>query len=147
MLTRAGVAKRLGRSIATVRRLEGVELHPWVDERGVHRFDAAEVELVRSKDAENSAPAPFSATDDDAPLADALGALSDANQQISHLKERLQTAEASSAHNTLLTKRIEQENQELRATAIEALHMVEALLGSDTPYAVRTVLRSLRRAG
>jgi hypothetical protein len=38
MLTRSGVAKRLGRSIATVRRLEGRELFPVVDKTGVHRF-------------------------------------------------------------------------------------------------------------
>lgn len=46
MLTRAQVAKRLGRSIATVRRLEGSELRPWRDARGVHRFALADVERV-----------------------------------------------------------------------------------------------------
>lgn len=46
MLTRSGVAKRLGKSLATVRRMEGVELHPTRDERGVHRFDPDEVEAV-----------------------------------------------------------------------------------------------------
>jgi len=48
MLTRAGVAKKLGKSIATVRRMEGVELHPAVDERGVHWFDIREVEAIRT---------------------------------------------------------------------------------------------------
>jgi hypothetical protein len=47
MLKRAQVAKRLGKSIATVRRLEGVALHPIVDTDGVHRFDPEEVERVR----------------------------------------------------------------------------------------------------
>jgi len=46
MLTRAGVAKRLGKSIATVRRMEGVELHPSVDTRGVRRFNPEEVERI-----------------------------------------------------------------------------------------------------
>ena len=46
MLTRSGVARRLGKSIATVRRMEGVELHPTRDERGVHRFDPDEVERI-----------------------------------------------------------------------------------------------------
>jgi len=46
MLTRSGVAKRLGKSLATVRRMEGVELHPTRDERGVHHFDPEEVEAV-----------------------------------------------------------------------------------------------------
>lgn len=38
MLTRAGVAKQLRKSIATVRRLEGIVLFPIVDECGTHRF-------------------------------------------------------------------------------------------------------------
>jgi hypothetical protein len=46
MLTRAGVAKRIGRSIATVRRLEGSELFPTVGRDGVHRFDPSEVDAV-----------------------------------------------------------------------------------------------------
>ncbi len=46
MLTRSAVAKRLGKSIATVRRMEGIELHPTRDERGVNPFDPAEVEQV-----------------------------------------------------------------------------------------------------
>jgi hypothetical protein len=44
MLTRCQVARRLGKSIATVRRMEGHELASWVDERGVHRFDLEQVE-------------------------------------------------------------------------------------------------------
>jgi hypothetical protein len=43
MLTRAQVARRLGKSIATVRRLEGSQLHPRRDASGVFRFDEAEV--------------------------------------------------------------------------------------------------------
>ena len=42
---RAQVAKRLGKSVATVRRLEGVELFPTLDEDGTRHFDPAEVEL------------------------------------------------------------------------------------------------------
>jgi hypothetical protein len=47
MLTRSQVAKRLGKSIATVRRLEGSALHPIQDRDGVHRFDAREVDAVK----------------------------------------------------------------------------------------------------
>ena len=47
MMTRAQVAKRLGKSIATVRRLEGVALHPVVDADGVHWFDPDEVERFK----------------------------------------------------------------------------------------------------
>lgn len=43
MLTRVQVARRLGKSIATVRRLEGSQLHPRRDASGVLRFDDAEV--------------------------------------------------------------------------------------------------------
>jgi hypothetical protein len=46
MLTRGQVAKRLGKSVATVRRLEGRELHPRRDTKGVLRFDPEEVEAV-----------------------------------------------------------------------------------------------------
>lgn len=46
MLTRSQVAHRLGKSIATVRRMEGELLFPVVDGQGVHRFDAEEVELL-----------------------------------------------------------------------------------------------------
>jgi hypothetical protein len=46
MLKRSHVAKRLGKSLATVRRLEGVELHPVIGENGVHLFDETEVDEV-----------------------------------------------------------------------------------------------------
>lgn len=52
MLTRSQVAQRLGRSLATVRRLEGTVLHPQQDPQGVHRFDPDEVEAVASHLAE-----------------------------------------------------------------------------------------------
>lgn len=45
-MTRANVARRLGKSIATIRRMEGIELHPVKDGNGVNRFDAAEVEAI-----------------------------------------------------------------------------------------------------
>lgn len=45
-MTRKQVARRLGKSIATVRRIEGVLLHPTRDERGVHHFDPNEVEAL-----------------------------------------------------------------------------------------------------
>lgn len=45
-MTRQQVAKRLGRSVATVRRLEGNRLHARQDARGVHYFDPDEVEAL-----------------------------------------------------------------------------------------------------
>jgi hypothetical protein len=46
MLTRIEVARRLGKSVATVRRMEGTMLHPRRDYAGVHRFDLKEIERV-----------------------------------------------------------------------------------------------------
>jgi hypothetical protein len=46
MLTRSQVAKRLGRSIATVRKMEGRALHPVQNERGVWLFDDDEVDDI-----------------------------------------------------------------------------------------------------
>jgi hypothetical protein len=51
-LTRAEVAKALGCSIPTVRRMEGTTLHPTEDAEGVHRFDPVEViHLVHDRSA------------------------------------------------------------------------------------------------
>lgn len=48
-MTRREVAKRLGKSVAAVRRLEGVHLHPARDSRGVHRFDEDDVEALAER--------------------------------------------------------------------------------------------------
>jgi hypothetical protein len=110
MLTRSAVAKRLGRSLATVRRLEGHELFPQCDARGVHWFDEAEVAAVAQRVARGEAtsarglwltclPAPFS-------------------REASPLRPRpsLRTAEAdSSTSNADEVARLRQENAELRA--------------------------------
>ena len=45
-MTRQQVARRLGKSLATVRRLEGIRLHPVRNVRGVHHFDPDEVEAL-----------------------------------------------------------------------------------------------------
>jgi AcrR family transcriptional regulator len=45
-LTRDDVAKRLGVSVSTVRRLEGSKLHPVVTNTGVRRFKPADVEQL-----------------------------------------------------------------------------------------------------
>jgi hypothetical protein len=46
VLTRRQVARRLGKSVATVRRIEGILLHPVQDWRGVYRFDVNDVESL-----------------------------------------------------------------------------------------------------
>jgi DNA-binding transcriptional MerR regulator len=56
-LTRHDVAKRLGVSISTVRRLEGERLHPLIDGKGVRRFKASDVErLAKELEAEQRSP-------------------------------------------------------------------------------------------
>ncbi len=45
-LTRRQVARRLGLSLSTVRRMEGAQLHPIVNERGVRYFEATEIQAV-----------------------------------------------------------------------------------------------------
>ena len=49
MLTRAGAARVLGKTVSTVRRLEGEVLFPQVDARGVHWFDPRRVERVAER--------------------------------------------------------------------------------------------------
>lgn len=89
MLTRSRVAKRLGRSIATVRRLEGVELHPVRDERGVLHFDEDEVDAI-AKDGTRSGgfrkPFRFDATDRDY-LGESLTRVRDGNTDCSLLAQ------------------------------------------------------------
>ncbi len=56
-LTRDDVAKRLGVSISTVRRLEGTRLHPSIDGNSVRRFKASDVErLAKELQAEQRSP-------------------------------------------------------------------------------------------
>jgi hypothetical protein len=45
-LTRGQVAQRLGLSLSTVRRMEGVQLNPIIGERGVHYFEETEIRTV-----------------------------------------------------------------------------------------------------
>lgn len=47
MLTRSQVARRIGKSVATVRRLEGTLLFPQSDGSGTRRFNEEEVEAFR----------------------------------------------------------------------------------------------------
>lgn len=49
MLTRSQVARRIGRSVATVRRMEGHSLHPDVGPRRMRLFDVDEVEDVAER--------------------------------------------------------------------------------------------------
>ena len=48
-LTRSQVARRLGVCVSTVRNLEGVELFPFIGERGVRYFDRERVEELADR--------------------------------------------------------------------------------------------------
>jgi hypothetical protein len=93
MLTRAQVAKRLGRSIATVRRLEGVALHPTRDPAGIHRFDDDEVQAVagRMDDAGLTVALPSSMTEPDEGTSLVVARLQD---DVTRLQVQLSEAEA-----------------------------------------------------
>jgi hypothetical protein len=54
-LTRSQVARRIDRSLSTVRRLEFVKLHAVADENGVFRFDADEVDAL-ARELRDAAP-------------------------------------------------------------------------------------------
>jgi hypothetical protein len=139
MVTRAGVAKRLGLSIASVRRMEGRELHPWTDERGVHQFDSTEVDEVArasrdagDRDNDNDIP-PFADADRSAPQ-------HRLERELSKAREALHAAAGRAAQ-------LESQTEEMRTMAVEALELLSTLLGSDVPYAVRHALRRLQRHG
>lgn len=55
-LTRAQVAKRIGRSVSSVRRMEFTTLNPVADERGIFRFDADEVEALAKQLLDTTTP-------------------------------------------------------------------------------------------
>lgn len=136
MVTRAAVAKRLGVSIATVRRMEGNELHPWTDDRGVHQFDAAEIEQLAQADRET----PWRAVD---PVIESelRAARNRADQLEAELTEAQRALQTSAAQIVQLRSRAE----EMRGTAIEALELVGVVLGGETPYEIHHLLRALQR--
>jgi len=55
--------------------------------------------------------------------------------------KRAESVRRLSERTTLLESR----NQELRTAAIEALELVEVVLGAETPYVVQHYLRQLKR--
>src|SRR5437868_5505797 len=91
-LTRAEVARRLGVSVTTLRRMEGTKLHPMRRSDGVHMFDATEVEAavvtyrqVRSRSARTS-------TEADGALAAQAFECFDQRVPVSDVVKRLQIA-------------------------------------------------------
>lgn len=143
MLTRAGVAKRLGRSLATVRRMEGTDLHPDVDDRGIHRFDPAEVEEVARRDSSAAYSSPcmgeITAQDGEHDAAHAA-----AKQRISELETRVRDADEEVQRASGDARRAARERDDMKATALEALGLVVTLLEGDVPLELRRAIRHVR---
>jgi len=66
LLSRSQVARRLGVSVSTVRRMEGLDLHPIVVD-GKHLFPKDDVEQIAKHSAGNLAAVVFQALEDDKP--------------------------------------------------------------------------------
>lgn len=139
-MTRQQVARRLGKSLATVRRIEGVLLHPTRDSRGIHRFDGAEVEaLARGiesgdvtvwhelrRDSADDTPVDFSSPHE----CDACAAL---EQQVSGLREAVRRQRENHEREVTALRdeqrrariRHETEARELHDQLTEFLAMIE----------------------
>src|SRR6478752_2791194 len=98
-MTRQQVAKRLGKSLATVRRLEGGRLNPLQDARGVHHFDPDEVEAL-ARDMETGRVAlwqelrPASGDPTSAHRDDSCAGCSELEEQVRALRARLDAQQA-----------------------------------------------------
>jgi hypothetical protein len=125
MLTRSGVAKRLGKSIATVRRMEGVELHPTLGADGVHLFDPGEVDDVACG---RRGPTPHRIADLTARgLVTEGDDPTDAESRVAELESEL--ARERTAHAAALAK-VQQEAREKEQQAAAEAHELAALLDS-----------------
>ena len=151
MMTRGQVARRLGKSIATVRRLEGTQLHPRRDASGVLRFDPNEVERVaRALGRGGGAPGVpgmrsrwFDALDDDEV---------EDPEDVEH-RERLQKLEAEAnaaaeARRAAEAERLRREEREeharlreLQLHAARQLSSLSGLIGSCSPRELRILSR------
>ena len=121
MLTRAGVARRLGKCVATVRRLEEAgELTPGVNWRGVHIFDEDEVEELRERFAEEgSIPAAHSAWFD----SDRAGAFGSSGPNVARHDASAPSEAALLNHDEVA--KLRRENAQLRGRIAVARDAVE----------------------
>jgi hypothetical protein len=152
MMTRGQVARRLGKSIATVRRLEGTQLHPRRDVNGILRFDPNEVERVARALGRGGRTTPafsglrsawFYALDDDE-VADPEEA--EHRERLRKLEaEANAAAEARRAANAERLRREGQEDaeqlRELQLHAARQLSSLSALIKSCSPRELRILSR------
>src|SRR5690606_21599052 len=142
MLTRSQVASRLGRSLATVRRLEGHVLHPTKDANGVNRFDDAGVNAAARMLSERSDSAAWVL---DPPPEDGQrkpdNHVVEPGRELVELRTRLELIVRKLAAETDRAERAEK-----RVSAFEATIAAELLsLGLAHPEASRGVERALNK--
>jgi hypothetical protein len=152
MMTRGQVAKRIGKSIATVRRLEGSQLHPKKDANGYMRFDPNEVERVaRALRQRKRRPLPSSFFPDASLEIDDDHEVEDPEdiQHRARMKQAEAEAEARAAARRAERVRFEQEEerreaerlQDLQAHATQQLTDLSRLIDSCSPRELRMLSR------
>jgi len=147
-MTRAQVARRLGKSIATVRRMEGSELHPSVDGRGINRFDPGEVERVAirqvTSNAQLSAVRSFMPFRGDDTIEDDVEDPSESTD-----KEALEREMERTAAQARTIERLQNENREVREAVQVCATLIftnltpkqMAVLGEDGLAALELMIR------
>ena len=138
MMTRGQVARRLGKSIATVRRMEGHLLHPWCDSHGIYRFSNAEVERLARGNVSATKPSTYNPADPasirvpkrdeqrtdrspEATMADAplhASSAAECTSRVERLEQRLREQRIESEQISVLKRRcreLEDANQRLHA--------------------------------
>jgi hypothetical protein len=140
MLTRAQVAARLGKSIATIRRMEGTDLHPRKDANGVHRFSPVEVAAVARGPRTHAWPLgvriarPNAA--DDGPVDESI---SEREMRVQALERDLARARTDLARMHHLSE----ENAELREAITLSLDCLLAQAGPKVPHDVLNIIEGL----
>lgn len=135
-MTRKQVARRLGKSVATVRRLEGHLLHPSRDSRGIHRFDPNEVESL-VQDVERGRVvlvAELARTQADPTNTDHAGTATCARcqqlqEEVVSLERRLSRERASHDDEVArLRRKAEQEAADVQSGAVELVALMQDLM-------------------
>jgi hypothetical protein len=146
MLTRSQVARRIGRSVATVRRMEGRSLHPGHGPRGARIFDPDEVEDVAERIARSGR-----ALDDDQrdfiEQCDFAGRIADGERR-SGIDAQLRKALLEVARLKHLLRQAGTDQEEWTSRVVDAVNTVIAAVGTsdeDILEAIDELVGTLRR--
>jgi hypothetical protein len=143
MLTRSEVARRIGRSVATVRRMEGRSLHPESGPRGVRNFDPDEVDYVAERIARSGR-----ALDDDLPDFRASRDAEGRDERSQGKDEQLREALREVTHLKDLLRRAKVDQSKWTARVEDAVDTVIASVGTsddDVLEALDELVVALRR--